>query len=104
MTPAYFITFTTYGTWLHGTNKGKGSVDRQQNIYGNPFIEPNEKREQFAVRQMVEPPYVLNEAAREIVRNAIVDLCREKEWKLMALHVRSNHIHAVISAEREPGR
>jgi hypothetical protein len=26
---AYFITFTTYGTWLHGTAKGNGSVDRE---------------------------------------------------------------------------
>ena len=28
MALAYFISFSTYGIWLHGTSKGKGSVDR----------------------------------------------------------------------------
>jgi hypothetical protein len=40
MARAYFITFTTYGTWLHGTQKGKGSVDRENNLYGAAFVEP----------------------------------------------------------------
>lgn len=53
---------------------------------------------------MTGPPYVLDEAARTVVRDAIVALCREKKWLLLALHVRTNHVHAVVSAEREPRR
>ena len=34
MALAYFITFSTYGSWLHGTKKGMGSVDREHNEYG----------------------------------------------------------------------
>ena len=33
MALAYFITFTTYGTWLPGSVKGKGSVDREHNQF-----------------------------------------------------------------------
>lgn len=104
MALAYFITFSTYGTWLHGTAKGSGSVDRRHNVYGTPFIPPDEGREERAARRMTGPPYVLGETARTIVRDAIVALCREKNWTLLALHVRTNHVHVVLSAEREPGR
>src|SRR6266478_1713782 len=33
---AYFITFTTYGTWLHG--RAPGSVDREHNQPGTAFL------------------------------------------------------------------
>ena len=53
---------------------------------------------------MTDPPYVLHDEARTVVRDAIVELCREKDWALLSLHVRTNHVHAVVSADREPGR
>ena len=31
-------------------------------------------------------------------------MCREKGWDLLALHARTNHVHVVVSADREPGR
>jgi hypothetical protein len=36
---AYLISFRTYGTWLHGDNRG--STSRKQNKYGTPRIAPN---------------------------------------------------------------
>ncbi|MCY2967126.1 MAG: hypothetical protein NT069_26395 [Planctomycetota bacterium] len=104
MALAYFITFSTYGTWLHGTDKGHGSVDREHTVYATPFLAPDDVREERAALRMTDPPYVLHESARTIVRDAIVALCAEKNWTLHALHVRSNHVHVVVSADREPGR
>ena len=104
MATAYFITFSTYGTWLHGAGKGDGSVDRHHNRYGTPFIAPDDERKERAAARMTAPPYSMNETARTIVRDAIVELCKEKDWMLLALHVRTNHVHAVIAAHREPGR
>jgi hypothetical protein len=101
---AYFITFSTYGTELHGTQKGRGSVDRTHNQYGTPFVSPDPVRELAAVNRMNEPPYLLSEAARQIVCDAMVAICREKDWQLLALQVRSNHVHVVVSADRDPGR
>ena len=43
---AYFISFRTYGTWLHGDERG--SIDLHNNIYGNPKNAPN-KHWPFAV-------------------------------------------------------
>ncbi len=104
MAIAYFITFTTYGTWLPGSAKGKGSVDAEHNEYGTPFVKPDARIEQAAREAMVQEPYVVSAAERDIVCKAIVDLARERRWLLWAVHVRTNHVHVVVSAERDPGR
>lgn len=101
---AHFITFSTYGTWMHGTEKGKGSVDRDHNGYATPFLEPDADRQRAAANAMSQAPYVLDEARRAVVRSAIVSLAAERQWRLLALHVRSNHVHVVISADRDPDR
>ena len=36
--------------------------------------------------------------------HSIVELCRERKWQLWAAHVRSNHVHVVITAEMDPDR
>jgi REP element-mobilizing transposase RayT len=104
MALAYFITFTTYGTWLHGTDKGMGSVDDEHNQFGTPFIAPDIDRFSAALDAMKQPPYTLDASRRDIVRDAIVGLAAEKQWRLWALHVRSNHVHVVVTADRDPGR
>ena len=43
---AYFITYHTYGTWLHGTERG--SVDRRRSIPGTPVLDPNQRRDDYA--------------------------------------------------------
>jgi len=101
---AYFITFSTYGTWLHGTSKGKGSVDRDHNQYGMPFVEPDEVREAQSRDELNQAPYTMRPSEREIVRDAIVSLCRAKGWRLLAVHVRSNHVHIVVAVDRDPDR
>ena len=97
---AYFITFTTYGTWLHG--QSPGSVDGQHNQVGAPFIEPNPKRRLANRQQMTQEPYLLDAARRKIVCEAIIEECRFRGWTLHALHVRSNHVHVVVTSEPDP--
>jgi REP element-mobilizing transposase RayT len=41
---------------------------------------------------------------REVVCKAIITLCLEGDWRLLAAHVRSNHVHIVVAADRDPGR
>ena len=101
---AYFLTFTTYGTWLHGTEKGLGSVDRHSNVYGHDFVTPDPQRASQSQERMSQPIFVLSEPERRIVCEAIVSLASERQWNLLAVHVRTNHVHVVIRAEREPSR
>jgi REP element-mobilizing transposase RayT len=99
---AYFITFTTYGNWLHGT--AKGSVDDEHNVYGTPFVEEDASREMQARLDMAQPKYFLNAPARDLVCRAIVAVSAERGWLLWAAHVRTNHAHAVVSAQPDPRR
>jgi REP element-mobilizing transposase RayT len=97
---AYFITFHTYGTWLHG--QAPGSVDRQHNQFGTPFLPADRLQHADSRDKMTQPPYYLDPVRRDIVRDAIVEECRFRGWKLLALHVRSNHVHMVVVAQCEP--
>ena len=97
---AYFITFTTYGTWLHG--RAPGSVDRFHNEVGTPFLPPDEERERAERDGLAEPPYLLDEARREIVLQTILEVARHRGWTLWAVHVRSNHVHIVVTADARP--
>jgi len=95
---AYFISFTCYGTWLHGDERG--SVDCTQNAYGSDFL-PSDNEAQAQIRSaMKDPPYLLDEAHRRVVLCAIVELAKTKEWELFAIHVRSNHVHIVVRSKQ----
>ena len=54
--------------------------------------------------ELAQEPYSMREREREVVRDAIVALCREKGWRLLAVHVRSNHVHVVVQVDRDAGR
>lgn len=98
--PAYFITFTCYGTWLHG---GKvTSVDKRHNIPGTEFVLANANRETSAKNRLVEAPYLLGHAQRCIVLDAIKEVCTFRAWILLAAHIRTNHIHFVVHAAISP--
>lgn len=102
MTLAYFITYTTYGTRLHGDSKG--TVDREHNVYGTPILEEDPDRERGLRAAMKQPAYVMTLAEAEIVCQAIVGIAVERGWYLHAVHVRTNHVHIVISTDRDPQR
>ena len=52
-----------------------------------------------------EDPVVLSSAERQAVHHAIEERAAKREWKLLALNVRTNHVHCVIQAsDRTPER
>ena len=104
MSLAYFITFSTYGTWLHGTDKGMGSVDDKHNKHGTPYLPRDIAREIEERGSLLQAPFVMGAPERDIVRDSILELAEENCWRVWAVHVRSNHVHVVIRADREPGR
>jgi REP element-mobilizing transposase RayT len=100
---AYFITFSTYGTRLHGSDRG--SVDKEHKEFGTPLLEADAVRENEERAAMEQPPYVMRAPERDIVCKAIVTLAAERGWVVLAIHVRSTHVHVVIQTEeRDPGR
>ena len=99
---AYFITFTTYGTWLHGADLT--SVDRIHNIVGTPFLKPNPRRNHARKEQLRQEPYHLDLIRRQIVLNTIREVTDYRAWKLWAAHVRTNHVHIIVTSMESPER
>ena len=50
---------------------------------------------------MKQAPVHLDDAPRRLVEAAIRETCRYNGWRLHVLNVRSNHVHLVVTAERE---
>ena len=92
----FFLTWTTYGTWLHGDERGWVES-------GTPGIRPPdpERREQRR-RQMTSEPVVLTQAQRQAVEDTIRRHCEIRGWTLHAVNVRTNHIHVVLTALVSP--
>lgn len=97
---AYLITFRCYGTWLHGDQRR--SMNRKQNVYGTPRIAPKPGLESSEHRQLQHEPVMLNAKQRTVVEKAVREVCLHHKYQLRAINVRTNHVHTVVSAVREP--
>ncbi len=98
---AYFISFRTYGTWLHGDERG--SIDRFHNRYRSPYIPPDKSWRTYNEQQLKTKPLILKARERSSIKEAIRETCEIRKWSLLAHNVRTNHVHSVVSANRKPG-
>ena len=91
----YFITWTTYGTWLPGDLRGWRKTQK-----GNQPPQP--LLADWCQQRLSEEPVVLNADQRKRVD----DVCREhsgiRGWILHAINVRSNHVHLAVTADKGP--
>ncbi len=98
---AYFFTFRTYGTWLHGDERG--STSKLENAFDTPHIPSVPKLQAYVAGRMNRPPVYLDAERREAVETAVRETCAIRDWEIHALNVRTNHIHVVASVgETEP--
>lgn len=87
---AYFLTFTTYGTWLHGDKRGSfkkhdGFIEGNNDNHSRPFL-------------LKEQPVVFSAEQRVLMDRVIIEVCHYRGWELHAKNVRTNHIHVVVMA------
>jgi REP element-mobilizing transposase RayT len=98
----YLITFAGYGRHLHGSESG--SVDIEHNVPGTPILEVDSARAAAERQRMDQAPYDLDQRRRDAVLEAIQEVCAHRGSRLLAAHVRSNHVHTVVEAEVPPER
>lgn len=91
MAIAYFTTWTTYGTWLPGDERGWYQPQRG-------FGDPDAVRSQMASLRMSESTIVLETEQRKLVEKVVADHCRIRDWFLHAVDCRTNHVHVVVTA------
>jgi REP element-mobilizing transposase RayT len=91
----FFLTWTTYGTWLPGDERGWVKAGK-----GFQLPDPIKKRE--AEARMTADASRLDDEQRLLVEKTIAEHCRIRGWTLRAVNCRSNHVHVVVSADRDP--
>jgi REP element-mobilizing transposase RayT len=94
---AVLFTFRCYGTWLHGDPRG--SVDRAHNIYGTSFISESPGWQNYKKEQMLRPELKLNARMRRSAVKGLRDVCARRNWLIIAVNARTNHIHSVIDVK-----
>src|SRR5687767_595864 len=90
---AWYITWTTYGTWLHGDPRGS--------YFDSRPVPPDLIREEAMRKQMNGEPVYLTDAQRQLVDATLVSVCLAEGWILHARNVRTNHVHIVVSASKD---
>ena len=93
---ACFLTWTCYGTWLPGDDRG--SVDDQHNRFGGAIVEPDALSVHHAGLAMSEPAFKMGDEERRAVDAAIRQTCAIRRWAAHAVNVRTNHVHVVVAA------
>ena len=97
----YLITIRCYGTWLHGDERG--SMDRRNyNKVGGQKRPENRYLEQSDSGYLKNPPVSFDAIRRKHVEAAIREVCVTRGIKLIAINVRTNHVHIVIATNRLP--
>ena len=97
---AYFITFHTYGTWLHASDKG--SVDQERNQFGAPLIPPNAEFERRRRESMRQAEMVFGDDERTAMDATIREVCTHRGWRIHTINVRTNHVHVVVAGSDTP--
>ena len=93
-TLGYLVTWTTYGTWLQGDERGYVKD-------GRVYAEDAALR-QSNVAAMNQDRLLLTPEQQQVVRDAIRLYARRQGHKLLALAVRRDHFHIVLGYINEP--
>ena len=94
---AYLITFHTYGTWLHGADRGP--VNRDHNVFGTNLVPPSERLRAAEQDYLEVGVFKFDAEQRRVVEVAVEGVVQYRGWTLHAVHVRTNHVHVIVSAD-----
>ena len=100
---AYLITFRTYGTWLHGDERGSTRRFRKSETE-KKSIPINIPLKEKMIEETNAPAVLLGKQQRKIVEEAINEVCGFRNYVLHAVNARTNHTHSVVSAQCPPER
>ena len=82
----------------------RGWVDRDHNQVGSNYRSPRPPLLESDRKRMAEPSFSLSRKSRKLAAEACSRTCQDRSWILVALHVRTSHLHAIVRAATTPGR
>jgi len=93
-TLGYMITFTTYGTWLQGDERGY--VKNGRIMPGDETLK--QTNEQLRPQEAV----VLSKGQQQIVRDAIITEAQLQNQRILAMSANATHVHIVAEYNSQP--
>lgn len=106
----WLLTWTTYGTWLAGSDRGFVS-----NVYapdGGPEVRHNEPGteydsrmpglENYVKQRMLDEPFRLNEEQARVMIEQFQETSRIRGFELCAASVMFNHTHLLVGVPGDP--
>lgn len=105
----WLLTWTTYGTWLPGDDRGFVSriqlSDEQKIKHNLPNTEYDAKRRGmslYATKLLKSEPVRLNETQANELATQFFETASVKQWAILALAIMSNHVHIVVAVAGDP--
>jgi REP element-mobilizing transposase RayT len=104
MTRFWFVTRTTYGTWLPGDERGFVTHVRTEegqvihNVYGTEVDADMPGLKAYARSIMKQEAVWFSQEQAEIVARQLRETAGYRGWRLLVLAVMANHVHLVVEA------
>jgi REP element-mobilizing transposase RayT len=104
----WFLTWTTYATWLPGDSRGFVSPVRVgdelvlHNLPGTPFDSDHPHLMRFAGARLSGPPIYLTVAQAENCLQQFRETTAIRGWWMLATAIMRNHIHVVVGVPGDP--
>ena len=109
MDRVWLLTWTTYGTWLPGDERGSVSNVADRSGKGHrlnaPGTAPAAPRRGLAVAALAKaggPPVLLTSSQAEEVVRQFHETAVYRGWTLLAVAVMANHVHLVVGVDGDP--
>ena len=100
----WLLTWTTYGTWLPGDDRGSvvDSRPHRQNIPGSPYLSPQLDIHQRARTVQAGPSVYLSAEQAAVALTQFHETATYRGWFLHAAAVMRNHVHLVVGVPGDP--
>lgn len=105
----WLLTWTTYGTWLPGDDRGFVSNVRLGNgpevRHNAPGTTPDTKMRGLVLdsrERMLGPTIYLDDRQASVVLEQLIETARYRAWELAAVAIMPNHLHVVVGVPGDP--
>jgi REP element-mobilizing transposase RayT len=105
----WFLTWTTYGTWLPGDARGfvspkfDGPIpERRNNEPGRSYDTGSRKLRRLAQSKLVGSPILLTCEQARVIRQQFEETAQHRGWRILAGAIMANHVHLVIGVAGDP--
>jgi len=105
----WLLTWTTYGTWLPGDQRGfvgdtrdEAGAKQLHNVPGTPVDSNMPLLKAHARRIMRGPPIYLARDPAQALLDQFGETARYRGWLLLAVGIMANHIHLVVGVPGDP--